>query len=291
MANKEYASNSDVLRGFHKCHPDIAPAQPSTVHKCSKRCRLWEYKKTLAFVCVEHRNIHRCGDSCTYREETGADEVCALTGLVLRPAPLVYQPIFSKSDRIVKQSHQFRKPGPSSDMLKMQRISGWIDTALKNLLCSTQRSMLVKAHKLRALKATMRALKTRGTFVAAQAAAALVCIRGGATLQPAANKSDIELKILHKQLCRYVMRFDGLKPTQRQITAFVAACIHRLSTGMTIAGITVFFKSPYVAKHAPAEMAHSELCGVPCRQVSAMHRLIVTKTVGVSGIPDQKYIF
>jgi hypothetical protein len=281
----------DILEAYYKANPTAIKMLPATTFQCTERCKLWEHRKSMAFVCHAHRYVHWCGERCDHQITTRADIVCSLTGLVLESVPNVYQPVYSKSCRPVNQSHSFKRNGPSAQVLRMQRISTWIHTALKNILCSEKRLMISKIHRSRAVKAAVRAIKTKGTFSAVHCAAALVCIRAGNTLQQPAKPSDVELKILHKRLCTYIMKFKELKHTQRQVTAFVAACIQRLTTGMQVAGVSLFFKSPYVSAHAPAEMAHGDLCNVPCRQVSAMHRLIVTAALGVSGIPNPEYAF
>ena len=281
----------DILAAYHKANPYAIEMRPADVFQCTDSCKLWEHRSAKAFVCHKHRFVHWCGERCTFRLNTRADVVCRLTGLVLDRVPGVYQPVYSKSGTPINQSHSFKRCGPSAQVLRMQRISAWIHTALNNILCSKKRLQISKVHKQRAVKATVRAIKTKGTFSAVHSAAALVCIRAGNTLQDPAKPSDIEIKVLHKRLCTYIMKFKELKHTQRQVTAFVAACVQRLTTGMEVAGVNLFFKSPYVSAHAPAEMAHGDLCNVPCRQVSAMHRLIVTAALGVTGIPNPEYAF
>ena len=185
----------DVLAAFNEANPHAMPMLSSETHTCTHKCQLWEHRKCKAFVCRAHRKVHFCGERCDRKITTNADVVCSLTGLVLSAAPHVYQPVYSKSCRPVKQSHQFRRPGPSSQVLRMQRMSAWIHNALHSILCSQKRVEISKTHRTRAVRAAARALKTRGTFNAVHTAAALVCIRAGNTLQPPANPNDYELKV------------------------------------------------------------------------------------------------
>jgi len=266
--------------------------QPSQTHTCSGVCRMWEMRHTNTFVCHANRNVHRCGEACRHRTTTVADEICTLTGFVLRPVAAQYQPVYSKSFRPMVQSHMQRTVPTSTKVLAAGRVRKWVSQAVIDLLCSPQkRFAVVGIQRNRALCAAKRALRSSNTLCAIVVGAALPCIRAGATLNPTADPTSLEIAVLKQRMCTYVLAFPTLRHTERQIVAFVAACIQRLSTGMTVAGVELFFFSPFVAAHAPSEMAHTALCGVPCRQVSAAHRLIVTTALGSSGIPNPSVVF
>ncbi len=286
----EPPNDAAVLQAFHTA-TKLPRMQPSLTHRCTTACRMWEMRHTNMFVCRTSRNVHRCGEACQHRTSTVSDEICMLTGFVLRGVACQYQPVYSKSCRPMLQSHMQRTVPTSTRVLVTGRVRRWVARAIDDLLCSPRRAELVRVHKQRALLATRRASRANGSFCTVIAAAALACIRAGATLNPTADPAAPEVAVLKQRMCTYVLAFPALRHTERQIVAFVAACVQRLATGMTVAGVELFFRSPFVAAHAPSEIAHSALCGVPCRQVSAAHRLIVTTALGTSGIPSPSVVF
>lgn len=276
--------DAEVLRDFHRA-TNTAPALPAEEHKCKASCKLWEHRRLRAFVCKESRKIHWCGERCNCRVTTVADEVCAMTGLVLGRAPEMYQPIYSKSrNRVVQRLHN-RPTRQSAISAKTERVRRWVSHAVDALLTSPQRASLKASHEGRAVEKAIRALRGDVTFTKVHTAVALVCIRAGPSLQPPAAPNSFTIRALKTELTKYAVSFPGLKHTERGVTAFTAACLQRLATGMEVDGIVLFKKSPFVAAHVPAEISHNELCNIPCRQVSAAHRLLITQLVGPAGLP------
>lgn len=285
-----FTMESKVLDAFHRT-TNSKPAKAAENHKCDNTCMLWEYRPLKAFVCVKSRKIHWCGERCDCRVTTIADEVCSMTGLVLDRAPEQYQPVFSKSRNRITQRVQIRQCGPSMAVARSGRVTRWVSKAVHALLTSPKRRALTRNHIHRAEEKAAKVLRGPATFRKLQVAVALVCIRAGPSLQPAADPNTYTLHILKERLTKYILAFPNLKHTERTVTAFTAACLQRLATGLVLEGVVLFHRSPFVAAHVPAEISHTELCDIPCRQVSAAHRLLITELVGPTGLPKADMAF
>ena len=156
---------------------------------------------------------------------------------------------------------------------------------------SRKREQLIYDHKQRAIEKAVKVLRGDATFKKLQATVGLICIRAGSTLNPVAPSNSYTLKILKKRLTAFALAFPNLKHTERGVIAFTAACLQRMAVGHTVHGVNLFKRSPFVAAHAPAEISHTVLCNIPCRQVSAAHRLIISEMIGPSGLPRPERAF
>ena len=280
-------AEATVLAAYHAatCNPATLP---DLDHVCGNGCGFWEatYEGCRVFVCRASRCLHWCGQHCQRVSLTGADEVCTLTGHVIQAVPLVYQHLHSKSSRRMVQRVSGRGTGISARAARNERVRRWVERAADAILASVKRGEVRRRHVDKARRRAKRVLGSAGsTFSKVQAQVALVCIRAGPTLHKACCRTSYTLVVLKRRLVAYVTSFPNLKLNERHVTAFTAACIQRLTKGWTVAGVEMFPLSAFAAAHAPAEISHTELCNVPCRQVSAAHRLIVTESVGPSGLP------
>ena len=80
------ATDAEVLAAFRRAGgaPRRRPGE------CQVGCSLWELRGTHAFVCRDHGAVHRCGWDCDRRVSTGSDDVCMLTGHVVRGLSLIH---------------------------------------------------------------------------------------------------------------------------------------------------------------------------------------------------------
>lgn len=246
---------------------------------CRPGCALWELRGARAFVCRGHGAVHRCGWDCDRRVSTGSDDVCMLTGHVVRGAPEEHHWHKAGPGGRVLQTHLgCRRHAESAAAGKAARMNKHVLWACRQLLLpSPPRATSRALHHRRALAVVRRAIRTAPSFASAWTATVFAAARAAPAMRPPCL-SGVLVRTVAARIAQFACAL-GVAANKRSAAAFAAATVQMLSTGHCANGVCVIPRLPVLARHAPSELQHAELLGISCRAVSTATRTIVDACV------------
>lgn len=269
--------------------------------QCTSKCSFTR-KASGVYVCSIHQSEHVCGKNCRAPKcVTNQGTFCSFTGVeTYGPAEILY------SNPLTTDSFKRRRGGVhwTSEVVKRK--------ALKKTHVKTER---IKRHSAEKILAALRKIFTsanyeayimkerarRQVFIAASLGKSapftipqIVKLSQRASAKfPGATKTlmtmkDPRLEQLSESILMYSRQAPNIAPLSaiKNTSAFVAAVLTMLTTGLEINGVKAFPQVPWLAKKLPPPVAMTTI-GIPCRSVSLAVRHLKKLVYGAdfSGIP------
>ena len=257
---------------------------PQPKHECGSECSLYEIKGMMCFVCTSTRRVHVCGSKCNKRNHEG---VCELTGFVVEPQQIVYNPIFSNADPRVKL-HDITCRLPNAHRSKRRPVVltfnkkvVHIKACIMKIMSGKERNKSYKKELERYerdVRDSLRREKKPILFPVAQTiAASLYTKRGRMLYPPCSPQSLTDLTHLAERLCRYnelICTYNSeLQLLCQNLDVFTACMVYKLAVGSVYDDITFITPEEPFISHVPHESQFGEI-GIPCNAMARMSRKI-----------------
>ena len=268
--------------------------------KCTSDCR---FKRVAPgqYECTRHAFVHMCGRNCTApKHETGSGSFCTLTGVETWGSPTILY-----SNPVQRDSYSRRSGGVHWNYQKSttrrhptlhaheaercrQHTPSRINAALRKIFSSGAYQNFIVKERARRKSYLLTALckrKTRITLAEASLFFKEVSQRFSGATKQTLPITDTRIELVRESLIVFARGPHNEKPLLciKNTSAYVAAVLTLLSSGLVINGKTAFPKLPWLRMYLPPPVAMTAV-GVPCRSVSLAVRQLKKHVFG----PDFK---
>lgn len=256
-------------------------------HGCTRDCRYIESAERAAFVCVESLHVHRCQPSCPFTESVRGVRTCPISGFERSGQTEVYYKervtAFGGGERFVStiQWTNGRGNGPRK-AAKSRPVcrGGQVKAYVRQLLLATSPFDDQIAGAGRRCKDLLRPFQDNiGPLVAAL----------NQNLEFTAEPPDA----LCEAIAAYVAKIQPRVTPAPSVDTMIAVVYSLLATGLTMGGVEVFPRTPWVARRAPPLVDYAKKAGLQCRSMSVCTRRLksVMRSTAVPGTILPEFIF
>lgn len=292
-------NDDSVLRAFESCHAKHRLFAPSKNHRCGNLCRFWKftppakntaakvmYGKAPAYVCINHKCVHRCGEECSRAVVNVEGSVCELTGMFLGTHHVHHSSL--KTDfwgHRVRSTHRHVERRRKAETNIDAKLREWTAKAVRTLFSSPGR-IAAYGHRISKLHQILKSSLRRGEPFTVANIKLLTYVRQNQTaFNPPSVDSDKRLEALVCSISAYARKFKKLRLNPKNVFAFVAACVECLRSGVVIQNVVMFPRLEFVSQHAPEELQHGLLGKMKCRYVTAARQIIANEITSSAGVP------
>lgn len=277
---------------------------PQPFHRCDTTCKLTEIRgmNPPHYVCNSSRAVHICGDTCEYTDE---NYVCTLTALV-KTAPLVYAPIYSKSVENKKVYDITRKLSGNKSRKRRIIIPSRdkqlyaIRSFIIRLMCGKERIAIYNENVAKYKKDVKETIRRRfGCHVPVHEAiviAADIFEKKERLMYPPIETIDeTTLTSIVHRIYEYNVLLSNYNTELQKLCAnievFTAVMCHNLSVGYSIGNVVIVHKEDPFICHGPEEIQYGLFDGIINNHMSRLSRKLREVCLTSSGHVNVRMMF
>ncbi len=228
-----------VSKGIVVCAPE-----PIHTHTCDQTCRMWRHGTSDEFVCVASRHVHVCGDACEKRTISEEAVVCRLTGLVLDN---IEYGIPYSAGAISAPQRRVSTTTTSAAVAPDAHIANVVFNTCKRIFKSKNRTRFDATHRARIhaekLSTITQILKRAPELQTNIRAVLSIYYREMQSVLASSQPVTLQqLRVLAGQISEYWTRMFPKRHHHKELVAFTAECIWKLSQGFCIDGTVLIPK-------------------------------------------------